>query len=412
MSRLQELDARIALIPATTLDPQQPLPPPPGYQEAEDAVRTSQNEVAKFHAQLSYKRTMAQDAQTAHRTLSGKQVGPCSKCGQPVTEAMLQAECAEAKSRYDFLVAEGLGLKAGLEAAEVRMSTAHAARQEMARQWEEAKNNASREHAKAASAQHQLRELMHQAQQARRDENKRLAELEAIEKAINPFIAQQREWEAALGKAETALSDRIAHTSALAKRVEALEFWQRGFGAKGLKSYVLDSKIGEMGQEANRWVQLLTGGTTWVEFSTQREVGKGRQRKLVEDLSIRIFRANPDATVTERDYRTWSGGEKYRVSLGIDFGFARLVAKRARCAYDMLAMDELFGRSLDVSGKEAVAELLQALAKEKSTIFVTDHEAQFQHMFDSRMVIRKHHRRSAIVDSEYGEVLKQHPAFP
>ena len=85
------------------------------------------------------------------------------------------------------------------------------------------------------------------------------------------------------------------------------------------------------------------------------------------------------------------------------------------------------GLSSAPTGKEAVAEMLQVLAKEKSTILVIDHDASFQNMFDARLVVRKHKRRSRIVDGvsyvadepgsaqdggSTGGVLQAHAAFP
>jgi DNA repair exonuclease SbcCD ATPase subunit len=176
-------------------------------------------------------------------------------------------------------------------------------------------------------------------------------------------------------------------------RTNALEFWVKGFGREGLKSYVLDARLEEMNAAANEWVRLLSGGTIWVRFESQTATQTG---KLSEKLNVRCWRYNPDGTVTERNYESWSGGEKARLDLGIDFGLARLVAARATKRYEMVVLDEVF-RHLDAAGRDAVMELLQIIAQEKSSIFVIDHDAEFRGAFEHLMVVRKQNGQSAIV---------------
>lgn len=214
------------------------------------------------------------------------------------------------------------------------------------------------------------------------------------------------------------------HRNELDARGALLQFWTYGFSSKGLKSYVIDTRLDEMTLEVNKWVHLLTGGTVWVRFETQKSVGAGKKSKLVESFTIRVFRHNPDGTITERNFRSWSGGEKHRIALGIDFGLARLIASRAKRSYDLLILDEVFQKSLDSSGKEAVAELLQHLRKEKSTILVIDHDVMFQGLFEEIIVIEKKNRCSRIIEGKtneqsraqsngsVGEVLSSHAAFP
>jgi DNA repair exonuclease SbcCD ATPase subunit len=263
-------------------------------------------------------------------------------------------------------------------------------------------------HQRAVQQQHALR---HQWMQAN--------------SAWNPHNAEAEKHEARILELRKHLESLTAKRATLEGELEHLRFWKVGFGPKGLKSYILDTRLEEMTTEANRWVHLLTGGTVWVRFETQRQVGAGSKKKLVDTFSIRVFRHNPDGTITERNYKSWSGGEKHRIGLGIDFGLARLVASRAKGSYNLLVLDEIFQKSLDSSGKEAVAELLLHLAKEKSTILVIDHDVMFQGLFEETIAVEKQHGRSRVVgvsDAQQpiaaqsvhslAEVLASHPAFP
>jgi DNA repair exonuclease SbcCD ATPase subunit len=173
------------------------------------------------------------------------------------------------------------------------------------------------------------------------------------------------------------------------------EFWVIGFGPKGLKSYILDSRLQEMTDAANEWVTLLTGGTSWVRFETQTQ---GRStKKLSNKINLRVWRYNRDGSITERGYRSWSGGEKQRVSWAVDFGLSRLVAARATKRYDTMILDEVFTH-VDRAGGEAVVEMLQKLRSEKSSIFVIEQNADFQNHFEQSIVIQKDHGCSQIIE--------------
>lgn len=357
----------------------------------------------------------------------------CPTCGRAFDGQAAQhrdQELVAQRAAYDALVARGLQARAAHERVAGERERAQQAAAAGLAAWQRSNEAAAWGEAEELRKANQRAMEEAACREAAGWRDRKAAELEEVARRVNPHLAAVEGWLVAVGEAVQAVRAAERSVAVAARRVAGLEFWERGLGAKGLKSMLLDSRVGEMAQEANRWVQLLTRGTCWVEFSTQREVGKGKQKRLVEDFSIRVFRASPDGSITERGYRSWSGGERYRVALGIDFGLARLVARRARCSYDLMILDEVFGRSLDATGREAVAEMLQALRAEKSTIFVIDHDEQFQHLFGDRMVVQKKRRRSRVLGGlshgvepeaaagggegavQPGRVLATHPAFP
>lgn len=326
----------------------------------------------------------------------------CSKCGQDVPQHDHSQELAVAIAGFEAAVAQGLRLKADAEALEQQAQQAEQQSRDLMQQG--ALEHAARDRAfDALTADARLANQRWEAAQSAivqyqgRVSQQQLA-LDRLVLAQNPHDAQVAELAKTFEALKAAWAQKTDALEAARKQASLYAFWKDGLGAKGLKSYLLDSKVGEMAAEANRWVQLLTNNSTWVEFRTQREVGTGKKRRHVEDLSIKVFRAEPDGTVSGFNYRSWSGGEKALVALGINFGLARLIAKRASKTYDFLALDEVFQKSLDSVAKEAVAGMLQQLSKEKSTILVVDHEAQFQSMFDGRLLVRKKNRRSWIAE--------------
>jgi len=215
--------------------------------------------------------------------------------------------------------------------------------------------------------------------------------------ATNPHDGQTLALEAQRLDAQRKLVDLAQSMEATAQDRRYADFWVDAFGLKGLKSYVLDARLQEMTDAANTWVKMLTGGTIWVRFETQK-MGRSTKR-LSNDINIRVFRYNPNGTTTERNYRSWSGGEKKRVSWAIDFGLSRLVAARATKRYDLLVLDEVF-KYVDAAGGEAVVEMLKHLKQERSSIFVIEHSEDFKNHFENKLVVRKQGGRSTILTEE------------
>ncbi len=222
--------------------------------------------------------------------------------------------------------------------------------------------------------------------------------------AQNPFLAKEQEVFQRQAQLAQAIADATAQLGLHQARAQYLDFWVQGFGAKGLKSYILDSRLQELTDAANQWVHILTGGTVWVRFETQtlgRSTGK-----LANKINLRVFHYNRDGSTTERNYKSWSGGEKKRVAWGVSFGLSRLFAKRAAKSYDTIVLDEVF-KYVDRAGRGAVMEMLRVIKAEKSSVFVIEHDADFQEAFEHRVLVRKENRRSTIVEIANGRRVEE-----
>jgi DNA repair exonuclease SbcCD ATPase subunit len=201
-------------------------------------------------------------------------------------------------------------------------------------------------------------------------------------------IAQREACVAQLAKVEVEKAE-------LQRRRALVDFWATGFGSKGLRRYLIDAALDELNNEINRWLYILTGGTHWVRIETQTMTAT--KKKLSERFNIRVFKYLPDASIRERAYSTFSGGERFRLAISIFLGLARLKGLRSGKTSNVLWLDEVFQRSLDGAGKEAVAEVLTHLAKQYETIFVVEHDLIFQGLFSKVLTVEKKGGRSRVV---------------
>jgi DNA repair exonuclease SbcCD ATPase subunit len=224
--------------------------------------------------------------------------------------------------------------------------------------------------------------------------------LESEAALSNPFKVKQQEALARILQLRVDWRTAKTKEEESARALKLYEFWIDAFGPRGIKSLILDTKLQELTDAANEWVSLLTGGTMWVRFESQR---MGRSTKTLRNApNIRVFRYHQDGRVTERNYRGWSGGEKQRVSWAIDFGLSRLIARRATKQWDLLVLDEVF-KHVDAKGGEAVVEMLTDLQREKSSIFVVEHDSEFQSHFETVITACKERGRSRIVEADNGD---------
>jgi DNA repair exonuclease SbcCD ATPase subunit len=404
--------------------------------------------VASLEAYIQLGIKDSQGLQNKRRNVLSLGVGSCPACGQPITEGHLQTEAArmdqelqekagqiqqaqtrlgewaahvqaleamqaQALAAYDATRALLASEQAELAGYSANLSGSAAARDRRREDLERARQAAlAKRHEVnpwATRAADQARSLEHERKLIQTRLESELARVGALQAEtasqaaavageVNPWKAKAAEHEAHLTRQRESVQALEQVRAVQNDAMRYLDFWVEAFGRQGLRSYVLDRHLQELTDAANQWVQLLTGGVVWVKFESQKEL-RSKKGELVNAPDLQIFRWNPDGTVTKRSYRSWSGGEKQRISFAVDFGLSRLIARRARQTYDLLILDEAF-KHLDRSGKEATVEMLQQLTQEKSAVIVVEHDSDFKDAFDQSILIEKKGRRSRIVPPE------------
>jgi DNA repair exonuclease SbcCD ATPase subunit len=359
-------------------------------------IQNEQRGLQGWIAQEGIIQGQAKAIQAALTKMQVQKAGTCSQCGQPVTAEHLAREVSRFQQELT-----NLGFPLGDMQAKVK--AAHATIATLQTQRRQEVERADALHREQQTQLANLRRQVESFAQIRAMVTAQDRELATLRQDWLSIKGEQNPWAVAAGDTQQKIAalDAQRDGAKLALNGKALQqryvdFWVDAFANKGLKNYILDHRLGEMTDAANHWVKLLTGGTIWVRFETQK-MGRSTKR-LSNDINIRVFRYNTNGTITERNYKSWSGGEKRRVSWAIDFGLSRLVAARARKRWDALVLDEVF-KHVDAKGGEAVVEMLGYLKRERSSIFVVEHDSDFQAHFEQRVTIRKQNGRAAIMES-------------
>lgn len=186
--------------------------------------------------------------------------------------------------------------------------------------------------------------------------------------AANPVQAVSADREAMLAGLEADLAAAKSAEAGKAAESGLCEWWTRNIPS--LKAWIFDSVVGEITREANRWLSVLTGGLCWVEVTATSTTKAGDVR---DKIGLKCMRWNPDGTTTEREYRQWSGGEKRRIALAIDWALAHRLGQRAKGVCTFLALDEV-DRHLDAAGRSGLLSALDILRREKETVVIVTHD--------------------------------------
>ena len=219
-----------------------------------------------------------------------------------------------------------------------------------------------------------------------------LATLPALTAALRDAEASRDALESALRQAEVehgvqednlARCDRIdadirelerRHTQ-LADEKGIYEELALAFGKNGIQALIIESAIPQLQDDANE----ILGRLTEHQMHLRLELDEGTS----ERLEIRIA----DALGT-RDYKTFSGGEAFRIDFALRIALSRLLARRSGAPLPVLFIDEGFG-SQDRSGQERMTEAIQSIQDDFEKIIVITHIEQMKNAFPVRIEVSK-----------------------
>jgi DNA repair exonuclease SbcCD ATPase subunit len=360
-----------------------------------NGVTTAMERLRLRHEHLAneFKRTQS-GIQKLHQTGQGT----CSACGQEITEQHIAGEELRMNEQLQKTHDEMGGIGAEFEAGQ---QSWHRIKEELDYAQVELEGKQQKHNMQIHHVTAQL-EAARGSKRTLSEKTNELIQLEADHRANqsapNPYSAQVALHEDKKKQASIELGKSKKTREELEGRLRHLVFWSEGLKDKGLKNLVLDYRLGEMTDAANKWVGLLTDDTMWIQFEAQKQTRTG---KISNTLNLKVFLRRPDGSVVERGFKSFSGGERQRIALGVDFGLSGLLARRSKRRWDILILDELF-RHLDSTGRQACVRMLHQLAKEKSTILVIDHDQETQHAFDQTITIEKSQGRSRVMEETDG----------
>ena len=175
----------------------------------------------------------------------------------------------------------------------------------------------------------------------------------------------------------------------LADKLDYLRFWEDGFGAKGIRSLLLDHATPAINAAAADYLEILSGGCATMEFHTTKQLKNGETR---DDFHVEVKYENGAG-----DYRKISGGERQRPNLAAMFAIGDLAANRSPSPIMLRLLDEPFD-NLDGLGAEQVVHLLQTKIVPKcGTVLVMTHDDNLKSLIPNRLIVTKEHGISRVL---------------
>ena len=313
--------------------------------------------------------------------------GACPVCERPITKA-------HQKQVLKMIEPELRKLEAAVREADAKVLEAD----EQRKQVEQGSREAAR---RIGDMRNQAITKIRAAEEALRENERTKQEIERLEQQIMALLQQIRIYAQedspylpVIDKFTTEQQELGASLRRLKPKMEAhqleinyLEFWRKGFGNQGLKSYILRAVTPYMNQRAAYYSQALTGGELTIEFTTQTQLKSGQVR---DQFGVLVTNRNGAQT-----YQGNSGGEKSRADLVINLVLSDLVCTRAQKSYPQRFFDEPF-ENLDESGVDGVMGLLQDMAPKAGSIFVVTHQAGMAGQFGRVVQVVKENGKSTI----------------
>lgn len=315
----------------------------------------------------------------------------CPTCYQAVPSAHREQCIAFARKEvYDF--ENSAELKQAVEANERAKAAVKNAEAMLAEQWQ-ARRAAEHQAVASVRARADWERAMARLDADIASERRQWAQLKQQHDQVlaetNPLEAEVAMHAATLQSQRQQLAELVDEQKRIAFDLDVCQWWEKELPR--FRTWLFDAVVDTLAAEANRWLRVMSGGVIWVQISTTKQVGK----RLRDELDVQIYRWRTDGTIATRTYRTWSGGEKRRVSLAIDLGLSRLMADRASNPYRFCALDEI-DRHLDAQGREGLRRVLDELRAEKDTVLVVTHDAELKASFDQEIVVEKRGGQSTI----------------
>ena len=180
------------------------------------------------------------------------------------------------------------------------------------------------------------------------------------------------------GKKDRKRKDEI--TNSIKSKLHILELLEKlctAFSHRGIPAIIIERLLPEIEITANDFLSKISDNLQ-VEFQTVEKLKNGNEQDTLKIIihDGKQFRA----------FETYSGGEKFRVSLAIRLALSKILTRRAGVDLELLILDEP-GAFLDDNGRNSFVQMINGLKDSFSNILVITHLTELKAAFDNRLNI-------------------------
>ena len=166
------------------------------------------------------------------------------------------------------------------------------------------------------------------------------------------------------------------------------EMLSKFFGKSGVQTILLENIIADLQSTSNVILKNICNEPLSIVFETQRVRSDGV--KKIETLDLKIMK---DGFC--QDFRSLSGGEKFRIALSLRIGLSELSSRYGGSSLEFIMMDEV-NSPLDRFGVETLFVSVIKSLEEKYKIMVITHDESLKEKFDNVIDVTKVNGKSSI----------------
>ncbi len=299
----------------------------------------------------------------------------CPKCKQKMSTSTSEEVIGESKKRRTFIEKRVKKAKVDLEKANEHKTEKKEAYDKYEEQIDKLKN----QKAKVVAEKKQLYQQIvdHEKEmEARKDR-------EDSDEVLKGLFEQ-------LEAAKSAKARLIEEKAKTEEEIKYQKFWVDGFGASGLRSYLLDEVVPFLDERTKYYSEMLMDGAISIKFQTVSRLKSGELR---DKFKVKVTNRNGAI-----QYAGNSNGERQRIDLVVSMALQDLARTRSRCRTNLAIFDEVF-EGLDEPGCERVVQLLLKEQKRFGSCFVITHNETLAGHFSRRITVRKRGGKTELLGS-------------
>ncbi len=210
--------------------------------------------------------------------------------------------------------------------------------------------------------------------------NEHKARLNALNEQEDNSQSSITACEEKISECQATVATHNAETMELDILIKSLDFWIKGFGPGGIRSFIIDSMVPYLTERAQYYADALMDGSIQIVFNAQKTLKSGELREKFEVQVINAYGADI--------YKGNSAGERQRIDVCVALALYDLARTRAKAPVELVVFDEAFER-LDTAGCDRIIRLLKKESKNWKSCFVTTHSTDLATYFDNKLTISK-----------------------
>ncbi len=151
------------------------------------------------------------------------------------------------------------------------------------------------------------------------------------------------------------------------------------FGKEGIQSVIIENVIEELENYSNETLAKICNEPTSISIQTQKQTDSGSWTETF-DIIVK-------AGARTDDFDTFSGGEKFRISLALRLALSNILSNRMGGVIKFLLLDEV-SSNLDNKGLEMFINIVKQLSSEMKILVIT-HSERLKERFEDIIVVNK-----------------------